>query len=266
MKIIKLFTVLCVLSGIVLGFSGCGLIPSNSNSNSSTVTQSQGTQATGKSEVSDTIRWMNGTYAILTKLNNADYNLVGGYKPTEQIKKAQIEALEEWWGVTDKATADETLEWVLEEGHRIDFAETMNLLDIDGAADMTHDELVAFIDKTFENEEMSIALANSYATYTEFGENAINAWDYGRAMSLVGWYYIAGYYTLEESLDKSLEIAKKIQSEFTSWDEFNESYFRGYEYWAEESSEERRKVYEGIKKQADSPYNLDWNLTLEKTW
>jgi hypothetical protein len=40
----------------------------------------------------------------------------------------------------------------------------------------------------------------------------------------------------------------------------------GYEYWAEESSDERRAVYEELKAAPDSPYQLDWNLTLEKNW
>lgn len=42
-----------------------------------------------------------------------------------------------------------------------------------------------------------------------------------------------------------------------------ESYFRGYEYWAEESSDERRDIYEEIKADPNGPYSLDWNMTLE---
>ena len=45
-----------------------------------------------------------------------------------------------------------------------------------------------------------------------------------------------------------------------------ESYFAGYEYWAEESSEERRGIYADLKAASDSPYSVDFNLTLEKTW
>ena len=45
-----------------------------------------------------------------------------------------------------------------------------------------------------------------------------------------------------------------------------DSYFIGYEYWAEESSDERRAVYEDLKAASDSPFNVDWNLEFEKTW
>ena len=45
-----------------------------------------------------------------------------------------------------------------------------------------------------------------------------------------------------------------------------ESYFAGYEYWSEESSDERRDIYEDLKSSSDNPFALDWNTTLEKTW
>lgn len=70
----------------------------------------------------------------------------------------------------------------------------------------------------------------------------------------------------EESLEQSLTLAKTIQSTFDSWDSFMESYFAGYEYWSEESSDERREIYETLKSSSDNPFVLDWNTPLEKTW
>lgn len=93
-----------------------------------------------------------------------------------------------------------------------------------------------------------------------------SAWDYSRAMSNLGYYYLAGYYTIEETLDRSLEIAQVIQTRFTSWDEFNESYLKGYSAWSGSSDEERRTVWNGLKGSAFNPYALDWNLPLTKSW
>lgn len=98
------------------------------------------------------------------------------------------------------------------------------------------------------------------------GENTGSAWDYSRAMSNLGFYYVAGYYTQEEALDKALETAKIIQTKFTSWDEFASSYLVGYEAWSGESQEERRTIYENLKASKFNPYALDWNLKLEKSW
>ncbi len=98
------------------------------------------------------------------------------------------------------------------------------------------------------------------------GNASGSAWDYSRAMSNLGYYYIAGYYTIEETLDKSLEVARVIQAKFHSWDEFVDSYLAGYEAWSGKSQSERRGVYEQLKRSAFNPYALDWNLKLEKNW
>lgn len=202
-------------------------------------------------EPTDTIRWFNGSYAILTELNGNDYNIFGGMLPTEENKEMMLRLLDKWWGVTDKVSADETLDWIMNEGHRTGFASYMKQLD----------EL-----NLFENYLQADFLASSYNDYITYGASAIDGWDYSRALSLLGWYYIVGYYTEEEALDKSLEIGLLIQSKFSSWDDLINGYLMGYSYWAEKSSDERRALYEEIKTREDSPYILDFNMTLEKSW
>lgn len=217
-------------------------------------------------EVSDILLWMNGTYAVLTELNGGDYTLIGGLEPTETNQGIVIDSLESAWEVTDRASADETLEWLINEGgHRKGYAEMMETLDVNGTSNMTENELVDYINSMYqvEDEDEVLYLAKSYLYYLEYGAGAIDAWDYCRAMSLVGWYYVAGYYTEEEAINKSLEIANIIQERFTSWDEMMDSYFMGYEYWGNRSSDERREIYEEIKTRENCPYRLEWNLPLE---
>ena len=98
------------------------------------------------------------------------------------------------------------------------------------------------------------------------GQATGSAWDYSRAMSNLGFYYHADYYTLEESLDKSLEVAKMIQGTYHSWDEFVESYLVGYESWSGTSVKDRREIYEKLKASVFNPYAIDWNLELTKSW
>ncbi len=180
-------------------------------------------ETASSTESSDTIQWFNNTYATLTVLNTWDYTLYGGQPADETGRGLSQNILQNSWDVTDRASADETLDWILTEGHRVAFAEEMDYL-------------------------------------------ADAGWDYSHAMSLLGFYYLAGYYTEEESLDYSLDLAKDIQNHFDSWDSFMESYFIGYEYWAGEDSDDRREIYEELKSSSDIPFQLDWNMTLEKTW
>ena len=218
-------------------------------------------------EMTDTIRWFDATYAILTRTNNCDVNYFGGFAANEANTAVTQESLESSWGVTDRASADETMDWILTEGHRADFKDTMKTLSDAGIQNAAADARKDVVMEKYEvTEEEAEHLANMYNYYEQYGENAIDAWDYCRAISLAGFYYHAGYYTEQEALDKCLEVAQIMQPLYTSWDEAMNSYLLGYEYWAEESSDERRAVYEELKAEENSLYSIDWNLTFEKTW
>lgn len=93
-----------------------------------------------------------------------------------------------------------------------------------------------------------------------------SAYDYSRAMSNLGFYYLADYYTETEALDRALEVAKEIQKSFSSWEEFVEDYLKGYEERSGDSSKERREIYENLKASQWNPYEVDWNLKLKKSW
>lgn len=218
-------------------------------------------------EMTDTIRWFDATYAILTKTNNCNVNYFGGFAANESNAAISQQSLESSWGVTDRASADETMEWILTEGHRTDFKDTMKTLSDAGIQNVAADARKDVVMENYEvTEEEAQHLADMYNYYEQYGENAIDAWDYCRAISLAGFYYHAGYYTEQEALDKCLEVAQMLQPLYTSWDEAMNSYLLGYEYWAEESSDERRAVYEELKAEENSLYNIDWNLAFEKTW
>lgn len=215
---------------------------------------------------SDTVRWFNASCAVLTEVNGSDPTLFGGMEPTEENKEAVIQLLDESWGVTDRQSAEENMDWLISEGHRASFVEFMQMLRDEGAEEFTQEELAEVLTIMMGDETEGEYLAQSFSDYITYGEHAIDGWDYSRAMSLLGWYYIAGYYTEAEALDKALEVGQAFQGEFTSWDEFMDSYFRGYEYWSYEDSSERRAIYEELKGEENSPYSVDWNTELTNTW
>lgn len=93
-----------------------------------------------------------------------------------------------------------------------------------------------------------------------------SAWDYSRAVSNLGLYYQAGYYTETEALDKALEVARVIQTRFTNWDAYNQSYLDGYNAWKSEYAAPREYCLEELKESQHNPFAIDWNLNLEKGW
>ena len=218
-------------------------------------------------ELTDTIRWFNASYAVLTDLNGWDYNRFAGLAANDDVMAMEQKSLEEWWSVTDRATADSTLDWILTEGHRATFAEDMAYLEEAGIRDIAPQERSAFLlDQCEMTEDEAQNYAEMFGFYEQYGPDAIAGWDYCRAMNLMSFYYLAGYYTEQEALDTSLEIARTMQPLFESWDDLMASYMRGYEYWAEESADERRALYEDLKTRQDNPYSVDFKMQLEKTW
>ena len=208
---------------------------------------------------SDTVQWFNIT-------------LGGGMKPGRTAKASAMVSLEESWDVTDKASADETIQWLIDEGgHRAVFAEEMLYLEELEITKMSDEEILEIMTDVFEmsSEEATPYLA-AIKIYQKGGEKAIDAWDYCRAMSLLGWYYLAEYYTLEETLAKSLELGQAMQGMYSSWDEMVESYLDGYSYWAEEDPEDpesytaqRRKIYEELKAAENSCFHVAWDTELK---
>ena len=220
------------------------------------------------SEMTDTLRWFNAAYAVLIDLNGRDFNLFGGIPANDDSKTIMQAGLADSWGVEDRTSADENIDWILSEGHRVDFAENMKALEDAGVtADTSTEDLAALLKDEYDFEdETANSFARAFGVYTEHGADAIAAWDYSRAMYLLSAYYHAGYYTEQEALDKSLEVAQTIQSMYESWDDFMDSYLWGYDYWAEEESTERREIYNKLKAQSDSPFRFDFKMNQEKTW
>lgn len=226
-----------------------------------------GEMTSAVAEVSDTLRWFNASNSMLIYVNGWDYQLYGGLEPNETSQEIAKQILDNSWEVTDKASADETLNWLLSEGHRTEFAEEMEFLIECGIDEVEAQERASFLYDNFEvSEEEAQTFAKWYNRYEESGEDAASGWDYNRALSQLANFYLAGYYTLEEALDASLDVAEMIQTSFDSWDEYMESYFTGYEYWSEEGSEERREIYEELQNAEDNPFSVDFKTALERSW
>lgn len=218
-------------------------------------------------DVSDTLRWFNASNSMLIYLNGLDYRLYGGLEPNETSQGIAKQILDNGWGVTDKESANEALSWLLAEGQRAEYAEEMEFLTECGIAEVEERDRASFLYENFEmSEEEAQIYANWYSRYEESGEDAAAGWDYSRALSQLANFYLAGYYTYEEALDASIDVAKRIQTSFDSWDDYMESYFTGYEYWGNGNSEDRREIYHDLQRADDNPYSIDFHTNLEKSW
>lgn len=225
-----------------------------------------------KDTLSDTLRWFNAAYAIITTRNGGNLNHIGGYETKNLLNVQMIKSgLKESWEVTDRTTADDTLNWLLEQGgHNAVLLEEYKESSL---SEYTREELIEVLsDSSYTDNDRAYYLG-LYDAVANYGDNAILAWDLSRAMQLSAWYYLADYYTYEEAMDKSLAIAKRLQEAYGSWDEMTDSYLYGFQYWngddmSDENSESyaRYQIYQELVEQTDSPYSVDWNYELQKEW
>lgn len=222
-------------------------------------------------EPTETVKWFNATYSPLTLMNEGDFNEIGSYVKTTENQAMMRKSLNEWWGVSDRKSADSTLQWLLKEGHRADFVKEMAQFKKDGRINLTATE---WLNYTKHDQAYSTCLARMCKIYKERGSHAIDAWDYCRAMSLLGMYYVAGYYSKEETLDKSLVIANMLRQNYHSWDDLMQGYNDGYQYWCgdditnpKSKSYARNQIFLQLKNNPDSLINtVAWNTPFQKTW
>lgn len=93
----------------------------------------------------------------------------------------------------------------------------------------------------------------------------IKAWDYGRAQSVLAFAYQAGYLSLKQAREQAMPLAKKVQTEFASWEAVGQSYLLGYLYWTENYDQYRQQssLVGGLYNDPKSPWVvIPWNLDL----
>ena len=223
---------------------------------------------------SDTIRWMCSAYAVYSAYNDKSLEVVGGLAgdDREWYREEVKEALAGGWGIYDRKDVEDTLEDLLEEGHRKQYKEAVSELKKAEILELSSGEaMVEIAGYDSLSEEEVCKYQTAYEAYQKYGENGIDGWDYCRALQILGDCYQAEYINLEECLDLSLPITQELQKTYENWDGVAESYLYGYSFWKGErtddyDSQKRWEVYEELKNMESGPYTVPYDTKLENTW
>lgn len=221
---------------------------------------------------SDTVQWICNTYAIRAESDGGQLYTIGIFEPTKENAKQVQKYLKETWGITNRKTAIDTINHVLEHGTRQKYREFVKDMKKDGWFELSEEEVEHKIQKDGLGEE-EYRYEGAYLAYQAFGEKGVDAWDYCRMLRIAGECYVAGYINLEECMNQCLPIAQQLQEEFESWEEINDSYLYGYMYWGKvRDSGHFAAVYtwtknaEKLMEMPNGPYELDYNLKLKSSW
>ncbi|MCM1185798.1 MAG: DUF1266 domain-containing protein [Lachnoclostridium sp.] len=227
----------------------------------------------GIEELPDTVLWFNATYAPLTYNNGGEWRIVGGEEITEDYQVLVQNSLRSSWSIRDRETALETVEQLQKEGHRKVYRECLEELEKQDMLSMTEEEFAQALENSGIKENL-FRYVIVYALY-QGGEDeeAIAAWDLCRVNQLYADFYVCGYMSYEEAMEKSLENSLKLQKKYDSWEELVNSYMLGYQFWQSDPgftenspTMMRYQCYEMLNKMEDGPYSLDWNMRLKKSW
>ena len=93
------------------------------------------------------------------------------------------------------------------------------------------------------------------------------AWDLSLFICTCRWGYLAGYLHDSEVWDLIMPKAKRIQNEFTSWNQFAENYMQGRKVWDANAYERDKDLFERairrLNQNKRSPWNeYSWNTSL----
>lgn len=100
---------------------------------------------------------------------------------------------------------------------------------------------------------------------------SILAWNYCRAMQLLGCFFVAGYIDRQTMREQSCLVGRLIQSEFSSWEELCTNYLAGFMWWrqaggigARRQVRIRCKIFKKLMRRRDSPYSIPFDLALNE--
>lgn len=231
-------------------------------------------------ELPETVLWFNATYACITYCNGWDWRWVGGQELTEENVDIQKYLLYSGWNILDRESGIETVNKLLQGGHRAECRKCMDQLEEWGLMDLDPTSFGEEVISITEGERTDIDLGDVpgryvlayYMYHKGIDTEYMAAWDLCRVNQLYGKLYLCGFMDYEEAMDASLENSLRLQEMYDSWDEMMEAYLFGYQFWqgdlGSEDSEtaEMRRYYEMLKNSNDNPYELDWNMELKKSW
>ncbi|MEK3785534.1 DUF1266 domain-containing protein [Paenibacillus sp. FSL K6-1230] len=221
---------------------------------------------------SDTVRFINATYALITTSNDMDTSIYGGLKRSFLNNMSMEVALKDSWNITDTASAESTIEWLMTEGHNKEFMDLLQEYQDSREEVMKfRQELKAKGSLTSDETQLLELYDMLEEVNTDNPEQGILAWDLCRATQIASWSYVAGFLSYERSMEISIEASARLQEQFVSWDQLVHNYLLGYQYWSGESPEDakselvyRKQIYTRLKADPSGPYQVDWNTALQE--
>jgi hypothetical protein len=187
---------------------------------------------------------------------------------TGQNKEDLKAGLAEWWGITDRESAMNTISWLLNDGHRSYYEKLRPLLKEVPAGQKA--KRIAMLSQLFEDTgkagdflqhleetEEQLKKEGFVASETDW-ELGVIGWDTGRAVNVIRMSYDAGYISEAAAWDAIAYAAKLTYEQLDSWKDLGKSYAIGRAMWSGKGMtlDGIFSIIKGLGKDAESPWML----------
>lgn len=202
--------------------------------------------------------------AILATYNNEELDILGGDPRCKKYCKMHRESLKEWWGITSRQDLFGMVEKLKRGLHNNIFVDVKDRIEY-----LSDKEYMEELDKFPKpSQKRDLQIVRKYGK--DLGQKGILGWDLSRIITITGGAYLAGFLEYEEANEIIMDVARRVQNTFSSWEEIWQNYLIGYEFWSgdypedkESALSERWKIYDNLINDSTSPCDtLNWKLNL----
>lgn len=181
--------------------------------------------------------------SILSTRNNTSFTTLK--TQTSGLK----EMLKDFWDIDDKSTAIDTLNWLVEEGHRTDADEVLAVIKSGDA--VSNKQLKSAVDLC-NKATSTMKLRLNFTDEMFKNVKTTTAWDSDRLVNVARWCYSADYITEEEAWSYIEKAVAMTKSSLNSWEEYYISFAYGRAIAYEGDIDEIIEAGETLFKKKDS--------------
>jgi hypothetical protein len=213
--------------------------------------------------------WALALTGFLTTANGGQHDLLGFDDLTEKNKQVHLELLRRDWGVNNREELLETIHKTESDGHAAALKYIKQIIreTVNEKGEFT---IITVFNKYRLSSRYYNYLKFTVINWNRFGGRTILAWDLGRAAALCRWGYSAGFLTESETWEKIMDLARKVQLMYQSWDEFGYDYYMGRVFWASGFGDDMNyliqtdKLYKTLTDEHGYWKNFEWNIDLSE--
>ncbi|MCI4666921.1 MAG: DUF1266 domain-containing protein [Bacteroidia bacterium] len=218
--------------------------------------------------------WALATVGMLSQCKGLDHETLGGKGINPLVSKAAKRKLKREWEIEDEEDLENTLQWLMDNGHRHEFHEVIQRIgQMDGEDVEKYLEEIAEGKYGLDTAEEQEEERNRVAMISENRYNvrylSFLAWDYLRLIDLTRQGFVAGFIKEKDAWDRIISAAQVLQARYESWRDMGQHFLYAREFWSavemNRDGNMYQKAYKDLLNQPDSPWNLiEWGISLYK--